>query len=222
MKNVLIIAPHPDDETLGCGGTLLRHKFQGDAIHWLIVTGMTEEFGFSANQISLRDAEIENVAQRYGFTSVHNLRLPTTRLDASPLGDLIAKISGVVRLVQPEVVYLPYRGDVHSDHKCVFDAAAPCTKWFRYGFIKRVLAYETQSETDFDINPDSRGFRPNVFINIETNLEDKIRIMKLYTGETGKFPFPRSEEALRALAALRGSAAGYKAAEAFMLLKEII
>lgn len=222
MKKVLVVAPHPDDETLGCGGTLLRHKAQGDEVSWLIITDLSEENGFSPGKVSLRKKEIENVGCLFGFSIIHNLKLPTTRLDRIPMAELIESISNVFQEVQPEVVYLPYPGDVHTDHKIVFDGVASCTKWFRYCFIKRVLAYETLSETDFGINPDSKGFKPNVFVDIAPYLEMKLEIMKVYASELGSFPFPRSEESIRALAALRGVAAGCPAAEAFMLLKEII
>ena len=221
MRKVLFVAPHPDDETLGCGGTILRHKAEGDNVCWLIVTGISEAMGFTPEKVSLREKEIKTVAGLYHVDSLHNLRLPTTRLDDFPMAELIEKIGAVFQQIQPEIVYMPYRGDVHTDHKIVFDAVASCTKWFRYGSIKRILAYETLSETDFEINPEFNGFRPNVFIDITPYLEKKLEIMRIYEGELGDFPFPRSEEAIRALASLRGAAAGCKAAEAFMLLKEI-
>ena len=96
-----------------------------------------------------------------------------------------------------------------------------CTKCFRFHSIKRILAYETISETDFGMNPSYNTFRPNVYIDISKYLEMKLEIMRIYASELGDFPFPRSEKAIRALAALRGAAAGCEAAEAFMLLKEI-
>lgn len=222
MNKVIVIAPHPDDETLGCGGTLLKHKAKGDDIHWLIITEMQDSQGFSLSQIARRNEEIEAAAQYYQWDSIHNLRLPTTLLDTLPMGDIITKVSKVFQKIQPNQIYLPYRGDVHSDHRIVFDAVSACTKWFRYGSVKRVLAYETLSETNFEINPDSNGFRPNVFVDITDYLEKKAEIMKVYHSEIGEFPFPRSEQAIRALAATRGVSAGCHAAEAFMLLKEII
>ncbi|MBZ0156714.1 MAG: PIG-L family deacetylase [Alphaproteobacteria bacterium] len=221
MKKILFIAPHPDDETLGCGGTILRHKVEGDEIYWLLVTCILEEFGFTSEAVSFRKKEIETIAELYSFNSVYNLELPTTRLESLPITDLIEKMSSVFRQIQPEVIYLPYRGDIHTDHKVVFDAAVSCTKWFRYGSVKQILAYETLSETDFEINPESRGFRPNVFVDITLYLDKKIDIMKVYKNELGQFPFPRSPEAIRSLALFRGAIAGCNAAEAFMLLKEI-
>lgn len=222
MKNVIVIAPHPDDETLGCGGALLRHQHEGDSLHWVIATSMHEEHGATAERIEHRRAEIEAVARAYGFASVHRLDFPTTRLDTIPAGDLVATLKTVFDAVSPEVVYAPYPGDVHTDHRIVFDTVAACSKWFRQSTVRRILAYETLSETEFGIRPDTAGFRPNVFINISEHLEQKLAILDLYAGETGTFPFPRSVEAVRALAALRGAAAGYTAAEAFMLLKEMI
>lgn len=221
-KQVIVVAPHPDDETLGCGGTLLRHVNRGDRTHWLIVTGISIGDGFSKETVDRRDTEIQKVFREYGFSTVHNLRLPTTKLDIIALSEIIRQINDIFAHVSPEVVYLPYRGDVHTDHSIVFDATVACTKWFRYRSVKRVLAYETLSETEFGINPDTVGFRPNVFIDISDFLEKKMEIMRIYSSELGVFPFPRSEQAIRALGALRGATAGFHAAEAFMLLKEIL
>lgn len=217
-KQIVIVAPHPDDETLGCGGTILRHSAEGDAVHWLIAT--TLPVGNDA--FRKRKSEIDEVAHRYGFSSVHNLSFPTTNLDTIAMGELISGISAVFSKVVPDTVYVPYRGDIHTDHAIVFDAVASSTKCFRLNSVKRILAYETLSETDYGINPDLNGFRPNVFVDISGYLETKIEIMRLYSGELADFPFPRSEQAMRCLAALRGAAAGCQAAEAFMLLKEII
>lgn len=221
-RDVLFIAPHPDDETLGCGGTIYRHVEQGDRVHWLIVTEMSEERGFAAERIVSREKEIEEVKKKYNFTSMHKLKLPTTKLDEIGMSLIVERMGSVMLAVKPEVIYVPYPGDVHSDHKYVFDAAISCTKWFRYPFVKRVLAYETLSETEFGLNPDTNGFRPNVFVNITGYLDKKIEVMRIFRSEVGAFPFPRSEQTIRSLANLRGSTVGVEAAEAFMLLKEIM
>lgn len=221
-KKVLVIAPHPDDETLGCGGTLLKHKASGDKIHWLIVTGIDEEAGYSAKRISTRSQEIKTVSTMYGFDSVVNLNLPTTRLDIIPMHQLVEMIGDAILKIMPEILYVPFSGDVHTDHQVVFQAVAACSKWFRFGSIKRILAYETLSETDFAISPESNAFAPNVFVDINECLQEKLQIMQIYKSEMGLFPFPRSEKAIIALSQIRGAAAGCEAAEAFMLLKEIV
>jgi LmbE family N-acetylglucosaminyl deacetylase len=221
MSIILVVAPHPDDESLGCAGTLLRHIDEGDSVHWLIVTTMTPSQGFSAERIFDRNREIEMVASTYQFAGVHRSELPTTRLDTLPMGDLVGAIGKIFQIVRPDTVYLPYRNDAHSDHAAVFDATVSCCKSFRHPSVKRVYAYETLSETEFGMRPDDPGFRPNLFIDIGDRLERKLEILNLYAGEMGIFPFPRSEECVRAQAALRGSKAGLRAAEAFMVLKEV-
>ena len=221
MSTVLIVAPHPDDETLGCGGAILRHVENGDQVHWLIVTDMNTEYGHAAVAVRQRQMEIQKVLAAYRFSKVHNLGLPPARLDTLPKGDLVQAMARVIKEISPEVVYLPFRGDVHSDHAAVFDAAATCTKWFRYPSIRRVLCYETLSETDFGLNPEGAKFTPNSFVDIAPYLENKIKIAQMYDGEMGEFPFPRSEKALTALAQVRGVACGCHAAESFILLREI-
>lgn len=216
---VIVIAPHPDDEVLGAGGTLLRRKAEGSVVAWVIVTTITAESGFSDEKIKQRSVEIERVSKLFGFDAVFELNFPTTQLDEIPMGDLVAEFSNVFNAFEPEEVFVPHPADVHTDHGVVFNAVASCTKWFRYPSVKRVLAYETLSETDFGLRTE-QGFRPNSFVNIEPYLEEKLRAMDIYSSELGDFPFPRSHEAIRALATLRGAASGFKAAEAFELLRE--
>ncbi len=221
MKKILVIAPHPDDETLGCGGTLLRHRTAGDHVYWLIATKLARDVGYTSKQILKRKKEICSVASRYGFKEYFQLGFRTTRLDSIPMVDLIEALSRIIGKISPQWIYVPYPRDVHTDHRAVFDAATSSAKWFRNPSIERILAYETLSETGFAFE-DAGGFNPDVYINIKQFLNEKIEIMKLYQGEMESFPFPRSETAMKALAALRGAESGFKAAEAFMLLKERI
>lgn len=221
MKKILVVAPHADDESLGCGATLLRHIANGDEVHWLLVTGMSRDSGFSEQQIFVRNNEISKVHKLYGFIQKHELFLPPAALDTLPKGQIVSAISSVIKEVEPEIVYTVYRNDAHSDHEIVYDALMSATKTFRYPFVKRVLAYETISETDFGMKPEDGGFRPNVFNNIEGYLEKKLEILAVFESEMGEFPFPRSNKAIAALAYLRGVQASCEAAEAFMLLKEI-
>jgi N-acetylglucosamine malate deacetylase 1 len=218
-ERVLVIAPHPDDETLGCGGTLLRMAESGAQLAWLIVTGMSEEQGFTPERVQGRGSEIDKVRTLLGFSEVFQLSLPTRQLDALPMADLVEQFSAIFKVFRPEHVFLPHRSDVHSDHRVVFDAGAACAKWFRFPSVRRLLSYETISETDFCL--DSRSpFQPNCFIDITRYLERKLEIVRAYESEIGAFPFPRSIEAVRSLAAVRGAAAGFMAAEAFQLLRE--
>lgn len=215
---ILVLAPHPDDETLGAGGLLLRAARAGRPVHWLIATKMRAEDGWPADKMARREAEIDAVAKAYGFAGVHILPNPAARLDTLPKGDLVAAIGAVVREVQPEVILLPHRGDAHSDHAEVHDAGAACSKWFRYPSVRWTLVYETLSETDAAIQ-DGERFTPDVFVDISDDLDEKLRITALFGDEIQEFPFPRSMTAIKALAQVRGAACGVAAAEAFMLLR---
>ena len=216
---ILVIAPHPDDETLGCGGSLFRHVHERDDIYWLIVTGISVEHGWSVNTVSKRAKETANVAKKYKFAEVFNFQLPTTRIDALPTSDLIDKLTEVYKKVKPEIIYMPFAKDVHTDHQLTAQAVQSTIKWFRYPHIKKVMMYETPSETEFNFIED-RTFHANVFVDISKYLESKIETMKIYESEVAEFPFPRSEKTIRSLAAFRGSQCGFEAAEAFELVYE--
>ena len=215
----IVVAPHPDDETLGVGGTLLRRKSEGASLAWLIVTSISVESGWSSEKVKQRADEIQRITQLYGFDEVYSLNFQTTRLDTIPMGDIVEAVSKVVKKFKPEEVFVPHPGDVHTDHHVVFDAVSASTKWFRFPSVKRILTYETLSETDFGLAK-GQAFCPNVFVDIEHFFSKKLQAMDIYSSEMGGFPFPRSQKAIQALATLRGSASGFKAAEAFELLRE--
>jgi len=217
----LVVAPHPDDELLGCGGTLLRRTDEGATVGWLLMTAITEEGGWRRERIEQRAREIERVRDGLGIAQQHLYRLdfPTAQLDQQPMDTLVSRVSEVFRDFEPEEVLLPHPGDAHSDHRITFDAVSACTKWFRYPSVRRVLTYETLSETDAGLDP-TRVFQPTVFVDVSDYLERKIELMRVYESEMGEFPFPRSEKALRAQAEACGAGGGFDAAEGFMLMRE--
>jgi LmbE family N-acetylglucosaminyl deacetylase len=222
MNKVLIIAVHPDDETLGCGGTLLKHKSNGDEIHWLIVTEAKEKNGFSLESIKKRKKEISKVAKEYDFNSIYNLGLPTMKIDEISMSNLIGKISTIINEIKPNIIYLPFKSDVHSDHRKIFEASYSCTKSFRYPFIKKIYMIETLSETEFAPSTKEDSFVPNVFVDISEHMDKKLEIMRVFESEIAQHPFPRSERNIKALGTLRGATCGVEYAESFVLLKEIL
>lgn len=223
MRNILAVAAHPDDETLGCGGTLLRHAAAGDRLHWAIAT-QAHRPQWSAEVIRRKRLEIERVARGYGMKRYDSLGFPSQRLDALPLSRVIEKIRSVVKKVKPEIVYVVHGGDVHSDHRIVFQATAAVLKSFymRGCGVKRVLSYESASSTDAAPAATLGCFLPTVFMDITPYLERKIQIMNLYKSELQAPPFPRESSSLRALARHRGATVGVEYAEAFMLIREVL
>lgn len=218
----LVVAPHPDDELLGCGGTLLRRVAESGTVGWLLMTAITVEKGWSSERIEQRAIEINQVRKGLHIDPSHlyALNFPTAELDCASMTTLVGQISDVFSVFEPNEVFLPHPSDVHSDHRVTFEAASACTKWFRYPSVKRVMTYETLSETEFGLNPVEKAFQPNLFVNISEQLEEKISLLEIYRSELGEHPFPRSLEAVKSLALLRGSQMGAKAAEAFQVLRE--
>uniref|UniRef100_UPI00404706F9 PIG-L deacetylase family protein n=1 Tax=Orrella sp. TaxID=1921583 RepID=UPI00404706F9 len=183
---------------------------------------ISEGDGWSQSKVSDRKSEIDTVRVGLGVDerNFYSLGFSAGQLDTVPLWQLVNSIAHVFKDFLPEEVLLPYPGDVHSDHRVTFDAASACCKWFRYPSVLSVLAYETISETDFGLNPQGIGFKPNLHIDITPHIEKKLELLRVYQSELGDFPFPRSIEAVRALASIRGTQSGYQYAESFMLLRQ--
>jgi N-acetylglucosamine malate deacetylase 1 len=216
---ILVVAPHPDDETLGVGGALLRYRNEGHSIGWLIVTDVPADYGWSVEQYKNRESQISQVSDALGFEKVYRLKMPSTKLDTIPSAEIISKIREVVVDFEPTDIFIPHHGDAHTDHYIANKATLSCAKSFRAKCVERVLAYETLSETEFGVYPES-SFTPNTFVDISGFLNEKLRVLGVYESEMGEFPFPRSNEAITALARLRGSTGGFQAAEAFQLLRQ--
>ena len=218
---VVFISAHPDDEALGCGGSLLKHKANGDEVFWVIITNVFENQGFSKQRVDSRQAEIEKVKTMVGFSGVYKLDYPTMSLDNNSINTMIPKISTLFNEIKPEVIYVMNRSDAHSDHRVTFDAVMACTKSFRYPFIKKVLMYECISETEFAPVLPEKVFQPNYFVDITKYFSKKLEVMRVYESELGEHPFPRSIRNIEALATFRGASVGVEYAEAFQLLKYI-
>ncbi len=211
-ERIIVVSVHPDDEVLGCGGTLFKHKTLGHNIYCLHITEGNSE----------QSKTIGELNRIYNFSDSFNLKLKENTLDDLSLGEIIPKIAGVFNRVKPTIVYLPNRSDVHSDHRRVFEASAACIKSFRFPFIKKVLMYEVISETDFSPALPENTFVPNVFVDISDYFQEKLAALEIFTSELFESPLTRSIGTMQALNRYRGSQINAEYAEAFMLIKEIL
>ena len=220
--NILAISVHPDDETLGSGGTLLKHRAAGDQLFWLIAT-QAQQPQWSAEIIERKAVEVQRAAEAYKMRRTFKLGLPTARLESLPHAELMDRIREVIAEVRPEIVYLVHDGDVHTDHHAVFQATLCVLKAFymRKLGVRAVLSYETLSSTEAAPPQSSRIFMPTVYREIGDHIDKKIEIMSLYATETQPDPMPRGSSAIRALARYRGATIGVEYAEAFMLIREV-
>lgn len=212
---VLVIGPHPDDELLGAGGSLLRWASEDVGTAWCLVTaiqGPPEEVRRQQKQVDLVRIGLGIPEDRH-----HWLRFPAAGLDSVPTKELVSKISDVIQRIQPTTILVPHAGDAHSDHRIVSHAAVSASKWFRQPSVRQVMAYETLSETDQG-SVAYGFFAPNYYVDIGPWLLQKLDLLGIYEQEMGAFPFPRSMLAIESLARLRGASSGFEAAEAFMLL----
>lgn len=216
--NILVVSPHPDDETLGAGGSILKLR-NDHRVFWLNITDMLPDLGYTEEQRNVRAMQIKKIKEFYKFDDMKNLMLPTTRLGEVPDDNVIKEIGAYIDRIDANWVILPDYNDAHSDHKHVFDWCFACTKVFRHPGIKAVLTMEILSETNFG-HP-MAPFTPNFYIDISDTLEQKLQAAMIYDTEMGEHPFPRNIEDIKALAMLRGSEAGVKFAEAFRVIKMI-
>jgi N-acetylglucosamine malate deacetylase 1 len=200
---------------------LLRHKADGDDVFWGFATEMKEGNTYYSERVSQRKSEIKKVASLYQFDDVLSLGFFPATLDTIATSNLVDKISDVMNRVKPNIIYLPFFGDIHSDHQVFFSAALSCTKWFRYPFVESIYMMEVLSETNFSLPTQGSSFVPNFFVDITPYYNKKVEIMNLFKSEMGVHPFPRSLDSIKALAVYRGSMSGCEMAESFMLLKHI-
>lgn len=219
-KNILVFAPHPDDEILGVGGTILQNIKEGNEVYVCLVTKGCEPI-FPTDSVQKVQTEARTCYKKAGVKEAFFLDLPAAMLDTIPSFEINEKIIDVVEKVQPDEVYIPHSGDMHKDHQIVVDAVMVACRP-KYSFApKRIYAYETLSETDWNLPNVGNAFIPNVFKDISDVLNEKIQLIKLYQSQLSDFPNARSVEAVEALAKYRGALMNMQAAEAFLLIREI-
>ena len=218
--NILVIATHPDDEVLGCGGAILRHASRGDRVDVVVVTRGAPDL-YAEDQVKALRKELDSAHAILGVSAVHFLDFPAPKLDLVPAHELADALGAQILSIRPSVVYIPHRGDLHSDHRSVFGAALVAARPVGNPVVRRVLSYETLSETEWAAPVAEDAFLPSVFIDITGFLEKKQQALAAYRSQLKDFPHPRSLQAVEALARLRGSTAGVGAAEAFQLIREI-
>ncbi len=218
--NILVVATHPDDEVLGCGGVIARHASRGDRVDVVVVTRGAPDL-YSEDQVKQLRKELESAHAILGVSAVHFLDFPAPKLDLVPSHELADAIGAQIASIRPAAVYLPHRGDLHSDHRCVFAAALVAARPIDTAAVRRVLSYETLSETEWAEPVAEDAFLPSVFIDIGPHIEKKLKAMAAYRSQLKEFPHPRSLQAVECLARVRGSTVGVPAAEAFQLIREI-
>lgn len=218
--SILVIAPHPDDEVLGVGGTIARLAAEGEHVTVAIVTrGYPPEF----DEESVHRAQRE-VGEAHGILGIGTtlfLDFPAAGLDVVPHRELNARLSELMREMQPREVFAPFAGDLHLDHQRSFLSALVAARPNGEDTPASIYAYETLSETNWNAPYLAPTFAPNVFVDISGYLERKILALQAFASQIKPFPHERSVEAARALAALRGSAVNRPAAEGFVLVREL-
>lgn len=224
--SILVVAAHPDDEVLGCGGTIAKLSSENE-VHILILgEGITSRqrrraARTKAKEISRLGRAARAVAKRLGASSLHVEQLPDNRMDTVPLLEVVKRVEAVVEECRPEIIYTHHPGDLNIDHWVTFRAVMTATRPMVGRPVRDIYAYEVPSSTDWSFQRIEPVFRPNVFVDITQTIETKIQAMQCYPSESRQFPHPRSDGALRAHARRWGSVVGLEYAEAFELIRSI-
>lgn len=214
-KTVLAIAAHPDDEVLGCGGTLALHAANGDNVHVVIVCeGESHRYGPEGVD---QNEHIHNASDLLGVKSVKTLGLQDQALDKLSLVDIIFPLETIIRSVKPEIVYCQYGGDLNRDHQLLFQAALVALRPIE-DYIEVIYSYGTLSSTEWAF---PRTFIPDTWIDIKSTLDIKLKAFACYHSEVCEYPHPRSLEALENKAKATGNQVCLQYAEAFMTVRKV-
>jgi N-acetylglucosamine malate deacetylase 1 len=220
-RRLLVVAPHPDDEVLGAGGTIARLSEAGAEVVVAVVTKGAPPL-FAADKVAKVRAETQAAHARLGVSRTVFLDHPAARLDQVPHHELNRTLGDLVREVAPDTLLLPFVGDMHLDHQLTFVSSMVAARPHGAAFPGRILCYETLSETNWNAPFMAPSFVPTVFVDISAQLERKLEAMRLYASQQRDFPHERSLAAIRALAMFRGSTVHREAAEAFILVRQVI
>ena len=225
--SILIVAAHPDDEVLGCGGSIAKWSKKGHKVHVLIMAeGATSrnsqrDRNASKKELSILAQSANNAGEILGVETVNLLDYPDNRMDSVDLIEVVKSIENYIENIKPEVIATHHFGDLNIDHQIVHSAVMTASRPQPEHVVKRILCFETQSSTEWQSPSHKQVFIPNWFEDISSTLEIKIKALDAYKSEMNSFPHSRSIKAIEYLAKLRGSIVGKNAAEAFMLMREI-
>ncbi|MCS3710961.1 PIG-L deacetylase family protein [Salinibacter ruber] len=225
-KSILVVAAHPDDEVLGCGGTIARRVEEGHDVYIAVLgEGITSRYEDrdDADQALVESlaSTSREVGEFLGAEKVYLDEFPDNRFDTVPLLKVIKSIEDLIDTVHPEVVYTQHGGDLNIDHNVVYRATLTATRPMIECPVREVYAYEVASSTEWAFQEFSPPFRPNTFVEIEDTLDRKVEAMQMYETEARSYPHPRSPKSLRAIARNWGRTAGMQAAEAFELVRSV-
>ena len=220
MNKVLIIAAHPDDEVLGCGGTIANHTAKGDTVHVLFMTnGLGSRVESSSEDVLNRQSMAYQSADILGVKSLTFLDFPDNSMDSIPLLNVVKKIEEEVNNFQPEIIYTHHIGDLNIDHQVTHKAVMTACRPQPNFCVKEIYCFEVLSSTEWTID---NLFSPNCFVDILGTFELKMTAMKMYGAELRPYPHARSIESVKVLAQYRGLSVGIELAESFIIKRILL
>ena len=221
-----VVAAHPDDEVLGCGGVIARQAAEGREVHIAILgegaTSRDDVRPVDSADVARLAVQAMEARDILGATSLRLFGLPDNRFDAIDRLDIVKLVEAFLEDVRPSSVLCHHGGDLNIDHRRCFEAVLTATRTLPRSTVAHVATFEVASSTDWAFQRVGTPFHPNLFVDVTTSLDKKLAAMAAYTDEVRAFPHPRSVESLRAQAARWGSTAGVQAAEAFEIVRAVL
>jgi len=223
-KKILVIASHPDDEILGCGGTMHRMISEGaDGYTLILGEGITSrdekrDRELRSEQLGALQTAVRNANDLLGIKQVYTKDYPDNRFDSIPLLDIIKTIEEIKAIVSPDIVFTQYENDLNIDHQITYRAVLTAMRPMPDEKAKEIYAFETLSSTEWKY---PLSFSPDLYFDISASLEIKKKAMAQYTSEIRDFPHPRSLEAIELNAKYWGMRVGLSYAEAFKTVRVI-
>jgi len=227
-NKILVVAAHPDDEVLGCGGTVNRLAQEGSEIYLCVMgEGVTARYQnrkeCDSQTISKLHKTSKEISKIQGYQDAFFFSLPDNRFDTIPLLEIIKKIELMIDQIKPDTIFTHHYGDLNIDHCITLKAVLTATRPLEDCSVKNVLTFEIPSSTEWNFNSSSNSvFQPNIFVDIYKTIEHKIKALELYTSEVKIFPHPRSPEAIKSISKKWGSTVGLLSAEPFQLIRSVL
>lgn len=221
MNTVLVVAAHPDDEVLGCGGTIAKHVDEGDMVYIIFMADGVTSRGVKDDFIDKRNLSAVEASQQLGAQTPYFLGFPDNRMDTVALLDVVQKLESHIEKLKPSIIYTHHFGDLNIDHRITHQAVLTACRPQPDFCVKEIYTFEVLSSTEWQ-SPYVNSFSPSMFVDVSKYMNKKMDALKSYESEMRPYPHSRSYKNVESLAIYRGASVGVECAEAYEVVRVLI